>query len=409
MAGTSLISCTCGSLPFFALKSRSQPLISALSEATSAIEGSSDDQSQVVINASRVYLAVFRFHQFLAATTMSRPRESLLSLFDPLHGDVAADDGNLSDDYDSDKENSAPPAADMTMGTFFQSFKTSVPPQPKALNKRLVDIGDITVEEPSLVSVSEDDEDEAEFDDENNFFNLALAEQTPRPRPPPAVSAPPRPSPRTPFGELQVGPDATPVSSRRTVERQLFPRNGLTISPNKSSDGPLSSLVDSINAEGVSFSQLGLAKPRVPEITVSSPIATPFTAEFALSPRTTTRDDSLQSSLGANSSPRSNRLSLDLQASFQLHFDSPEDSFDLLNDKISFLGQTSRDHGSVSGDEDDYRLGLDTSEQPATSAGRSFSKPQNRGSASTKNFSRCCGRLFFSIHARREVMLSRIV
>ncbi|KAF9040432.1 hypothetical protein BDZ89DRAFT_1129037 [Hymenopellis radicata] len=286
---------------------------------------------------------------------MNRPRESILSLFDPLHDGAISDDGEASDDYDSDKENSAPPAADMTMGTFFKSFKPTATSQPVVLRKRLVDVGDVTVDESYLASVSEDDEDEDEFDDENNFLPV---EQTPRPA---IIHGTLRPSPRTPFMELQSEHEATPVAAKRMLKRQLFPqRKGLTVAPTKP-DGPLSSVVDFINAEGVSFSDSKLPKSPVPAITISSPDATPTTAEFPHSSETLPDDDGDDLESPTPRAPKApgsltDRLSLDLQASFQLHFDSPEASFDLLNDKISFFGHTSRDFGSTSGDEEELDL-----------------------------------------------------
>ncbi len=286
--------------------------------------------------------------------TMSRPRESILSLFDPLHDGAVSDDGDASDDYDSDKENSAPPAADMTMGTFFKSFKPTATSQPVVLlRKRLVDVGDVTVDESYLASVSEDDEDEDEFDDENNI--LDLVEQTPKPV---FVHGTLRPSPRTPFMELQSEHEATPVAAKRMLKRQLFPQQkGLSVAPAKP-DGPPSSVVDFINAEGVSFSDSKLPKSPVPAITISSPDATPTTAEFPHSSETLPDDDLELPTPRAPKPLRSltDRLSLDLQASFQLHFDSPEASFDLLNDKISFFGHSSRDFGSTSGDEEELDL-----------------------------------------------------
>ena len=126
------------------------------------------------------------------------------------------------------------------------------------------------------------------------------------------------------------------------LKRQLFPAKGNNPVIPTQDDCPLSSFVNDINAEGVSFSQSKLPKS-LPEIKVSSPQSPVDTGCSSPDVPPTPRPR-----LTTNASPN-DRLSLDLHASFQLQFDSGDASFDLLNDKISFFGN-SRD---FSGDDDD--------------------------------------------------------
>ncbi|KIY69136.1 hypothetical protein CYLTODRAFT_489146 [Cylindrobasidium torrendii FP15055 ss-10] len=285
---------------------------------------------------------------------MPRPRESVLSLFDPLHSE---DDGHqVSDDEGySDKENSAPSTADMTLGSYFSAFKHPVA-QPRALKHRLVDVGDATLDESHFAAHSDGETDDDI--DENSMFGLDrlnLLERTPKHTSTVAL----RSIGRAPLSEITPDAELTPGSTgERGIHRRLFPPKANTIGHFKRGS-LLEALGQSLNDDGILFGEeQPPSQAPLPAIQVSSPEVAPFSAEFSDVLDSADVDCGLGMSIarprrkGGLSSSAKDRLSLDLHASFQMQFDADDTSFDLLNDKISFFAG-GRELDIASGDEDD--------------------------------------------------------
>ncbi|SJL06286.1 uncharacterized protein ARMOST_09622 [Armillaria ostoyae] len=303
---------------------------------------------------------------------MNRPRESLLTLFDPLFGSVSQRNGGDSsielDDYDSEKENNMP-LGDVSMISFFSGSLKQACPQPAPLRRRLVDVGDVTVDNTLLMNeVLEEIGEDEESDDENSTVILGLVGKTPRaPSTSVNIVATPRLNPRTPFAELRMEREVTPVSHKRLLTRQKqYTSPAAACDSATQPQSSLSSLVEAVTSAGVSFAGSKPAfseawpnvvpvSPKVPEVAITSPLQTsPVNIPLPSSPidisdldAPTPRPRRLPPPIRAH-----DRQSLDLQSSFQLQFDSAESSFDLLTDKISFLCSRSHDFDITSGDED---------------------------------------------------------
>jgi hypothetical protein len=232
---------------------------------------------------------------------MNRPRESVLALFDPLRSD-SVDDTDSGSESDPDKENLA------TAALFSRFQKPAV-----SLKRRLVDIGDITVEESDLAVVKEEDENESEG--ENNRFFLSNAAPS---SPETSVGG----LPRTPLQDLHVD-EVTPSLQRgnNPRRRRLHPpaRTVTDLStsilvPPKSS---LNSIIDAVHEEGVTFANV-------------KPPAAPHNA-FAMDQRPASPPPvklPTESTLGR---------SADHLASFYMSIQAQDISCDLIHDEMSFM------------------------------------------------------------------------
>ncbi|KAL1708375.1 hypothetical protein EV121DRAFT_254762 [Schizophyllum commune] len=300
----------------------------------------------------------------------NRPRPSILEMFDPLaRPSTPPRDGSSSD---SDKENSQPPNADLGMTAIFgRTYKLPhcSPTQPRQLKTRLVDVGDVTLD-LSQVNVQDYDSDE----EDQHLLTMTMPEddeesaesETEHEQPPvePRLRSGPS-TPRTPLGELQLEQE-TPIFRSKMFKREVLDFSPRT--PQAFAKSPLSSVIDRVNASGRTFASQEPASPALgspmpspklgPEIKVSAvdsesdngdeadveenendvPEPKPASPQPALRPSPNLRPNP-RDSFASNTS---NRMSLDLQSSFQLHFESSEASFDLMNDKISFLHNTSK-------------------------------------------------------------------
>lgn len=295
---------------------------------------------------------------------MSKPRNSLLRLFDPL-----ASPRRNAPSPDSDKENSS-----------FSFFGFPNHPCPVKLTHRLVDVGDITVQENSIHLLLDDDDQNVPFNnDENNSAT---------PRSTNILS----PNPRTPLIELPIEREITPLARSKTYKRSpLLPSDQPhVISPSHN----ILSVINEVNSSGTSFASpsprsrvLPLPRysndstedilpndPVAPQILVTladslrnsvvtlnletppGPLLTDATHPFESTPPSPTSEDSslplptLRHILPNTSSHDANRHSIDLHHSFQLHLQSEETSFDLLNDRVSFFA-TGSDAESFFGDD----------------------------------------------------------
>ncbi|TFK36894.1 hypothetical protein BDQ12DRAFT_736632 [Crucibulum laeve] len=175
----------------------------------------------------------------------SRPRNSVLYLFDPLADD--AECPSTPDPAESDKENSSPPAHLSLSAFFTRTYKSShtLNPAPHVPKRRLIDIGDMTIDDASFHEMFGDTDDHdhdnddlddqyaceltSEVEDDENdtltFRDMAKA-ATPNWKHK-SISSPSTPSssthPRTPLAELPIESDSTPTIRTKVYRRQCNP------------------------------------------------------------------------------------------------------------------------------------------------------------------------------------------
>ncbi|KAL0071746.1 hypothetical protein AAF712_000668 [Marasmius tenuissimus] len=317
---------------------------------------------------------------------MNRPRLSILKQFDPLISEEkepatpTALDSDHEDGSDfSDKENAIPAAGEISMCTFFTKGCKTAYPTPIKLTKRLIDVGDVTINGED--NGPDCDSEEGDADDENGGeFYLPM---TPKPR---SMIKSPISTPRTPLADITTE-DVSPLPrQKKSFQSHYSPQivHKSLESPPLLPHSSLSFVINAVNSTGAAFgkSQASTTKPGLlvpnnhpspstPEIQVYSPeedlgksesllnrVPAPFTMSEIDGDDDTSGDNSLLALPIPRASPVNTssgdpiRQSFDLHASFQLQFQSPESSFDLLNDKISFLEGHSKVLSSFSLDED---------------------------------------------------------
>ncbi|KAJ7492373.1 hypothetical protein FB451DRAFT_1218085 [Mycena latifolia] len=267
---------------------------------------------------------------------MNRPRPSVLQLFDPL----STRDAHSPE---SDKENTLPDY------DFFPSVKH---PSPVRLTRRLVEVGDVTVD--FQVPADNVDQEGAAGGEEDGTVGFR--------RPP---------SPRTPLGDVTFDRERTPMRSK--MYRRKPAASEVIVSPSSapSDDHASASPINVVNASG------GSSHARVPSVVICSPdknpsssngdtdtlstslatlsLATPTGSLIADTTLAFPTPSEASTSLvvpiarppSSTASFNPDRSSADLHSSFALHMDMnpAESSFDLLNDQISFLSH---------GDEESY-------------------------------------------------------
>jgi len=242
-----------------------------------------------------------------------RPRHSVLALFDPL-----VSPKRDAPSPDSDKEN---------------SLARTIHP---AFTRRLIDVGDLTTDDPSSLAMltHEHQLEGADDDDDTQSFVLPAT-------PPPRFPSSPATA-RTPLGELPVQSHITPVTRTKVAKHPpVFSRP-------QSSPGFATSTATLLASSPPPHPSTDLP-PAPPEIIVTSFAADESSLTLPIDPTNDSRPlvtlspqppPSLASTLRLHPKPSTqnpNRCSVDLHASFQLHLQSEETSFDLLNDKISFF------------------------------------------------------------------------
>ncbi|KIL71748.1 hypothetical protein M378DRAFT_241978 [Amanita muscaria Koide BX008] len=232
----------------------------------------------------------------------NRPRHSVLSLFDPLS--VATPD--------ADKEN--------LFLLVQQSHHPVVLPK-----KRLVDIGDTTLDDVSALDVLAEKQ-EVLLQQESDA-NDAHPSETPLPR--------------TPLTELTLGDTTRGNTCYPQPSTSPLPSSLISLAP----DVGHPSCHDAV----IGTDDMTPGNVQVPQIVISynsvdnSPEKFPqrashdnITTSLIASPEEQTVHPNLHLRAPSTSSQDCNRFSLDLQASFQMYLQS-EASFDLLNDKISLI------------------------------------------------------------------------
>ena len=296
---------------------------------------------------------------------MNRPRESLLTLFDPLFsGDPATPPPPPcrdvpSPDLGSDKENAAPShgvssASDnsITLTKFFNRvYKRPKARPPRSLPKGLlIDVGDAYASDDSD---SDSDSDNGQREQHgfvvNNETTLLTTGREDEARDSP---------PRRPLADIALGdggssplamkkcPSPSPLTRKGTPSSSFFgsPSPFKLARPTPApSSSPLASVINAINRTTTS---------RSPSL---SPPSTPSAPRIAVTPAEPSspspKGRQLRPDTMLHASPdvdvdvdvdlQQRRISVDLQESMSVHFESA--SFDLLKDKIMFPENDSLD------------------------------------------------------------------
>lgn len=309
---------------------------------------------------------------------MVKPRESILRLFDPLEA-PSTPRRNSSPDSGSDKENEGPKPGELT-AFFNRVYKVPKNTALKTPKGKLIDF-DTTLDdsdEGDATALAVGPRNNNDGDDDTLDLRVVLSspeaqraplaeidlesETTPKSRhfhrhTPKSIPSSKLSESSTPSSSISVAPAGTPLaavindiisssmsSSVSTKSINEIDFSSLTLSE---STGPLTSVnFDGVPSEdeeefgpAAHFPQINVCAPESltsspatrtsPTVLVhnQSPIHSPDNAEY-ISP---TRRMSTVNLLKAN------RTSINLQESFNMHIQSPELSFDLLNDKISFI------------------------------------------------------------------------
>ncbi|KAI9511911.1 hypothetical protein F5148DRAFT_1167368 [Russula earlei] len=268
----------------------------------------------------------------LTVTAMNRPRESLLTLFDPLFSGDSKTPPPCRDvpspDLGSDKENAAPVGdSTITLTKFFNRIytrsKTQLPrPLPKG---RLIDLGDASTSD-----------DHSDSDEEGQNEHVFVVNHEPVSTSGSREDARRDSTQRRPLADIALGDGrSSPTAAKKTL-----PAVGCSSSPFGSpspfklarptpapSSSPLASVINAIN---------GTTSPSPSQ----SPPSTPSAPRIALIPAEPSTPSPVRrlprpgAMLSASPDARPRRTSVDLQESLSVHFG--ESSFDLLKDKISF-------------------------------------------------------------------------
>ncbi|KAI0359787.1 hypothetical protein OH77DRAFT_1517397 [Trametes cingulata] len=298
---------------------------------------------------------------------MAKPRNSVLFLFDPLQQEPSTPcrDSSSPELGASDKENELPPGDvtvffSRTYGVHKQQGDEVQRPRTPNFKGKLIDIGDTPVQDRLWDDAGHDGSDADEEQSEGEAENASVLS----------------PASRTPLADLDVEETPRPQreDSRRPLKALSFATSSVTTSPpHKESPlrallaapqgSPLAEVINSINFSALNVSENntptiehapalheenvegGRPPSPFPEITVCAP-ETPVMPDFEPKQHeepavasamngSTLRPPSTLTQLSPDD-PR--RTSVDLYSSFHLQMQSAEMSFDLLNDKISFLG-----------------------------------------------------------------------
>ena len=294
-----------------------------------------------------------------------RPDESVLSLFDPLAAPrTPPRNTNSPDSATSDKENDGPAQLPGPMTVFFNRIYKDLPllKGGKAPKGKLVDLGERTPIPPRPEDMLNAD----------NFDGFADEEDAPD------LSG----TSRRPLADLELEKIARASRRPSTIaEESGDDASVFDAVPSAPSSTPFANVLNSINLSSLSITDfqdppVASGALACPDITVCPPEAnvamelTPAKLESAadtscgssfvfLSPTAYTSTPAIPSP-GATrrvpvqtSSADPRRTSVDLQSTFSLHMQSADMSFDLLNDKISFLNASNGSWLIVDADKDD--------------------------------------------------------
>lgn len=314
--------------------------------------------------------------------TTFKPRESIISLFDPLGGpDTPPRNTNSPDSLASDKENDGPGNPPGQLTVFFNRVYKGLPPSVAKLPKgKLIDFGDASFE-------SCEDGDMLDKREEDAIEGVEVGRSPLSRRIPLAdIELERIPPPQTPqtIPEHSAERSAEERKALQSMDAILSPFAPLTTAPCIS---PFADVINSINLSAMTIGEAPQPPSNAgdldcPNITICPPdaevemaLSSPRVQTIAdlpadnvfLSPSAQTSTPAVASAFNASrrthtlshtspSDPR--RASVDLQSSFNLHMQSMDMSFDLLNDKISFLNSSSSSQTLADADMNDDTFDL---------------------------------------------------
>ncbi|KAF9493124.1 hypothetical protein BDN71DRAFT_1508838 [Pleurotus eryngii] len=298
-------------------------------------------------------------------------------MFDPLNQSTMQ-----SLDNASEKENDTPTRAQkssadgLTMTTFFnRTYKPTLRPMQPTLTRRLVDVGDMTVDEFSIMSLGleelrEESEGDVDCGDEGNTTVLAPHDLPPlveeltaeEPVTPKAIKShirgfsTPTHQERTPPALIPT--DFTECGAHSDHSEDQAPSLALPIIETPSDHCLAISIPDSEFSPPSPESSFG------PLITISSPVVAPplHCSPTAVTGKEVDLPVILPNSPSLTLRPRNatdiaiddpRRCSVDLQQSFCLQMQEADSSFDLINDKISLFASAGGPGMETSFDDDD--------------------------------------------------------
>ncbi|KAH8092667.1 hypothetical protein BXZ70DRAFT_950847 [Cristinia sonorae] len=303
---------------------------------------------------------------------MQNANQSVLFLFDPLCDSSTPERHASSPDPSSDKENDTPPG--QVTAFFNRVYKHNTPYNTRTPKGKLIDY-DFTV----MARQSEDEEDDmaecdnggmildgldAASDAENRLSGgdeeMENGEENAEED---TIQIPS--TRRQPLADIHLEsvlgfvPDPDPIPVEGSPDSSMWDEAD-TIMPSVTAapaNAPLANIINAINFAGLSIhsadpsdEQDSVGHAVAPAITVvppeyshTSPVAcTPqrlFASHLAPSPSISSTATRRLAPTTSAADPR--RTSVDLQSSFRLQLQNADMSFDLLNDKISFLGHDS--------------------------------------------------------------------
>ena len=284
---------------------------------------------------------------------MYQPRKSILQMFDPLMVNSPStpkrEESNASPD-NSDKENDVPRDPLSLSQYFNRTYHVKSPQKPATPHGKLIDFGDISIEEDGEPILSGPSAVATEFRPDSGDTPLSIlspidpheesdTENTP--------SLPPNgpfltPQKRRILGDIEVDALEPP---KLPMKQGTLKISFLTATSSGSSPA------------GAAATNMATSDPE-PDAAASGPVITLYPPTFDSIPPTSSApqisdkvDNYLSPQLSllrtsATFTPRrsslslehtSHRISVDLQSSFQLQLQNGEYSFNLVNDKVSFL------------------------------------------------------------------------
>lgn len=294
----------------------------------------------------------------LNAATMNsnKPRHSLLEMFDPLMVNSGPQTplrevANASPD-NSDKENDLPGSSDgdtLSLTQFFNRvYKVERTAKPATPNGKLIDFGDVTMdndEDVQLISICLDnrdllheDADESAPEDEDQDMENIL--------PCSSMQMFTTPRNRKILADIDIDMPTPPkLSPKQGTLKTSFLRAAIDAKIASDEKEPEPELKESENVSMSDYPMVTLYPPQFESTPAPETSSSQRLEDKHLSPPTTSKiffHDSPgvpipRPNLG-NQSFDAHRVSVDLQSSFQMQLQSSDFSFDLVNDKISFLG-----------------------------------------------------------------------
>ncbi|KAI0080972.1 hypothetical protein K474DRAFT_49460 [Panus rudis PR-1116 ss-1] len=277
-----------------------------------------------------------------------KPRESILSLFDPLNSPSTPERNTPSPDSSSDKENNGPGQETVFFNRIYTKAKYDKAHTPRG---KLIDFGDV-----SMSDTEEGNQTDREDMENGDVAMVDVFTDHTSSRPA-----------RLPLADIQLEtisqPSPTPASEAVEAKSPEWSDEHASqhVSTAAPAGDPLADVINSINLSAMTItdddgqdvsptptpavetrSSLDMVcSPDAPRINVCPPESDSRVASVVSSPITPAASAPMRRALLTTSAADPRRTSVDLQSSFRMQLQSPEMSFDLLNDKISFLGQDS--------------------------------------------------------------------